>query len=200
MTLARGFLACALFILSAGVVRADGISPNDPKIIVGRETGSMSITASPFTVPVNSSGGGIFNFDNATVHDWIGMILTVTFPNGAEAMAAAVSCSNDVLTDIYSSCSSERHGRTVTITLTGGVITPCSEGTCSLDSKFFVDLNDDATLHDHGKANGMGGWKGDIIEGRAITTPEPATLPLLISGLGGIWLWRKRHIVAESKS
>jgi hypothetical protein len=174
---------------TALVVRADGISPNDPKIIVGRGTGSTLVTALHFVVPVDLGGGGIFNFDNATGQDWVGLILTVNFPNAAAAKAAAVSCSSDV----FSACSPERHGKILTITLTGGEITPCSDSSCSMDSEFFVDLNDGATLHNHGKANGKGGWEKDIIEGQAITTaPEPAALSLLLSGLGGIWLWRKR--------
>jgi hypothetical protein len=192
MRLDRGLLSCALLLSTALVVRADGISPSDPKIIVGRGTGSTLVTALQFVVPVDLGGGGIFNFDNATGQDWIGLILTVNFKNAADAKAAAVSCSSD----LFSTCSPERHGKILTITLTGGEITPCSDSSCSMDSEFFVDLNDGATLHSHGKANGNGGWKKDIIEGQiigqAIPAPEPAVLPLLLSGLGGIWLWRKR--------
>lgn len=192
MMLGRALLGWTLLLSTALVARADGISAGDPKIIVGRGTGSMPVTALQFKVPIDAGGGGIVNFDNETGQDWVGLILTVTFPNAVAAKAAAFSCSNDLLTSVFSACSSERHGKILTITLTKGEITPCSGTSCSMDSEFFVDLNNGATLHDHGKKNGNGGWKGDAIVGQAITTPEPTTLPFLLSGLGGIWLWRKR--------
>ena len=192
MKLARLLFLGALVLSSALIVRADGISPIDPTIIIGRGTGSAPITALQFPVPIGSNGGGIFYFDNATGQNWIGLTLTVTFKDANAAMAAAVSCSNgSILSDVFSACSSKRQGKILTISLTGGQITPCVGESCSLTSEFFVDLNDGATLHNHGKANGKGGWKGDTIQAQAIT-PEPATLLLLLSGLGGIWMCRKR--------
>jgi PEP-CTERM putative exosortase interaction domain len=185
----RMLLGCVLVLSSALGVYADGISPDDPQIIVGRGSGSTAVTTFQFSVPIGPNGGGIFDFDNRSGQDWVGLILTVTFPTAADAMAA-VSCSSS----IFTTCGSSRHGRIVTITFTGGEITDCSASPCSLDSEFFLDLNNADSLSNHGHANGdgKGNWKNDTISGQAITTPEPTTLPLLLAGLGGIYLWRKR--------
>jgi hypothetical protein len=149
---------------TALVVRADGISPSDPKIIVGRGTGSTLVTALQFVVPVDLGGGGIINLDNATGQDWVGLILTVNFKNAADAKAAAVSCSSDV----FSACSLERHGKILTITLTGGEITPCSNSPCSTDSEFFVDLNDGATSTQSWQGNGNEGGKRISLKAKSL--------------------------------
>ena len=198
MRLGRVLSVLVVLLSSALVIHADSISPSDPQIIVGRgRLDSTMITKSPFGVPVDSSGGGIFNFDNATGNEWTGLMLTITFPNAVDAKAAAVSCSNgDILSNIYTDCSSDRQGRTLTITLTGGGIDSCSGGSCPLDTQFFIDLNTGDSLNAHGNPNGVGGWNNkdgkDTIEVQSLTTPEPGTLALLLTGLGGFWLRRKR--------
>jgi hypothetical protein len=59
-------LACVLMSLSALIARADSVSPSDPKIIIGKRTGSTPITTLEFSVPVSLNNGGIFVFDNAS--------------------------------------------------------------------------------------------------------------------------------------
>lgn len=188
MTLSRAVLVSSLVFLGAVVTQADSISPGDPKIIVGRGVDSISITTLQFSVPVDTSGGGIFDFDNGTAFDWSGLKLTITFPNAVDAKAAGVSCSNgDISSDIFSDCTSERQGRTLTIFLTGGEIAPCVGSSCPIDSEFFVDLNTGGH-----NPHGQGGWKTDTIEVQALTTPEPGTLVLLVAGLGAFWVPWKR--------
>jgi len=190
---------CALLLASA-LVRADSFSFRDPKIVIGRGTGSMPITMLTFGVTVNPNGGGILDFDNATGKIWTGLILTITFPN-AEAAKAAILCSST----IFSSCTDTRHGKIVTAKLTDGEITSCTTSRCPLDSEFFINLNDPG-VHGH---NGKGGWKGDVIEARALTTtavPEPDAFLLLVTGLGGICgIWslgkqscRRRRLLNDS--
>jgi len=52
--------------LSALIARADSVSRSDPKIIIGKGTGSTPITTLEFSVPVSFNNGGIFVFDNAS--------------------------------------------------------------------------------------------------------------------------------------
>lgn len=173
-------LVVSTLLFASALVRADSISFSDPKIVIGRGTGSMAITMLTFGVTVNPNGGGILDFDNATGKIWTGLILTITFPN-AEAAKEAILCSST----IFSSCTKTRHGKTVTAKLTDGEIAFCTTSPCPLDSEFFINLNDPGS-HGH---NGKGGWKGDVIQARAVTTPavpEPDAFLLLVTGLGGI--------------
>jgi PEP-CTERM motif len=189
MGLRKLLFGCPLVFLCAISVRADSMASNDPKIIVGRGSDATPITSLNFSLPVNSSGGGFFDFENASGQDWVGLILTVTFPNAADAKAAAVSCT----TDIFSNCLNSRHGTTLTITFGGGgMIVPCLTSICPADSEFIVDLNDADTLTHHGNPGGKGGWRNDLIQVQALTTPEPATYSLLLLGLIAIPLSRKR--------
>jgi hypothetical protein len=190
---------CALAF--SGTIHANSVPLSDPKIVIGRGSDSTPITSLTFGVQIDPTGGGILNFDNATGRNWTGLILTIQFPNAVAAKAAGVSCSNgDVLSNIFTACTSERHGRTLTIDLAHGEIKFCSTSPCPLDSEFFIDLND-PNIHCH---NGKGGWKGDVIEAQALTAatvPEPATLLLQgigIGGICGIWVQRKRFYRANN--
>ena len=182
-------LVVGTLLFASALVRADSIPLSDPKIVIGRGTDSSSITTLTFGVTVDPNGGGILDFDNATGKIWTGLILTIKFPN-AEAAKAAILCSST----IFSSCTEMRHGKIVTAKLTHGEITFCTTSPCPLDSEFFINLNDPG-VNGH---NGKGGWKGDVIQARALTTsavPEPATFLLQVTGLGGIcgiWILRKQ--------
>lgn len=189
-----GLLLLSTLVLSSSItVHADSIPLNDPRIIISRGQDSERITTLHFAVAVNAAGGGIENFDNASGKEWVGLIVTVQFPNVNAAMAAGVSCSNgDVLSNIFSSCSSVLHGKILTITLTHGLISFCTSSRCPDNTEFFVDLNDPNVSGDNGK----GGWTGAIIEAEAIpetVVPEPETFLLEFSGLGAVWgFWSLR--------
>jgi hypothetical protein len=186
MRIGRFLLGGALVLSSALVVHADGISPSDPKILIGRGSGSKPIKTLSFSVAADFKGGGFFPFDNATGQDWVGLILTVTFKNAVDAKAA-LTCESDIFNS--NDCASSRHGITDTFTFSGGKGIP-------KNSEFFLDLNDDGTLNgNHGRESDVGGFK--MVTLTATTAPEPATLPLLLAGLVGIWLWRTRKIHRE---
>lgn len=192
MRLRKSFLCCFVILFSAVGSRADGIDANDPKIIVGRGSDATQISSLNFPVLVNQSTGGNFlEFENDSGQDWVGLIITVTFPNALAAKNAAISCLSDIFSPCQTPPPTSRHGKTLTIIFTGGgTILTCSPPLpCPADSEFFVDLNTDDTLTKH--SNGKGGWKNDIIEVQAIPAPEPATLALLLAGLCAL-LIRKR--------
>jgi hypothetical protein len=193
MRLRKSFLCCFVILFSAVGSRADGIDADDPKIIVGRGSDATQISSLNFPVLVNQSTGGNFlEFENDSGQDWVGLIITVTFPNALAAKNAAISCLSDIFSPCQTPPPTSRHGQTLTIIFTGGgtIVTCATTINCPADSEFFVDLNTGDTLTKH--SNGNGGWKNDTIEVQAIPAPEPATLALLLAGLTALLLIRKR--------
>jgi len=205
MRLSRVLFVCVPVLSTALIVRADGISSNDPpKIIVGRGGSSTSITMLNVfeSVPIASAGGGVSTFLNATGQTATGLTLDVIFKNPGKAKALVSPCDTGAIfdpatqlaTNIFTTCQADVVSKNkVEFIFAGGTISPNSP-----NNDFFVDLNTkDNSFHPNKHGDG-GDWikNGDSIsvELTALTAaaPEPGVLLLLLSGLGGIWLLRKR--------
>jgi hypothetical protein len=183
MRLNRAFIVAALLLLGASSIRADGVSSNDPRIIIGKGVDSKPVGQS-FLVPVDISGGGVGDFDNGSATQNIIELIFRAQLNKKDT----VTCAPDVF---FGECTvTSDRGNKVTITFSdplNGGIPPGAD--------FFVGLDD------MGKKTG--GWKQDGVkdlQAQAVfaTVPEPGTFLLLLSGIGSIWLSRKRRSSPET--
>lgn len=185
MKLAGVFVLCVLILGTAVDVHADGI-PTDARIIVGHgDPPKPKPVGQSFPVLVDqTTGGGTDVFVNGSATQSIVELIFTAMLNKKDT----INCVADDV--IFGHCSvTIDKGNKVTIIfddpLSGGIL-PLAD--------FFVGLNDS------GKTTG--GWKKDglkHLDAQAVfatTAPEPGAGWLLITGLGGVWLWRKQHTAA----
>ena len=180
----QGILVAALFCLAAITVHADGV-PSDARIIVG-SGGDPNAVGQFFLVPVDSSGGSnsMDDFLNGSAtQNIIELIFTAKL-----SKKDSITCVPDVF---FGKCTATvDNGNKATI-----IFSDPLNGGIPPGVTFFVGLNDP------GKSTG--GWKNDGVkdlDAQAFfaVTPEPGTLLLLLSGLGSIWLMRKRESSPET--
>ncbi len=173
MKLRLCLFALGLLLVSAATVRADGIPPGDPEIIVGEGTGSFTVTSLPFSffIPgdttgckVNNLTGQCFNSFNDT-GGTIGS-LVITFPT-------AVSNVTCLALSFFATCTPSGNDAVYT----GGAGIPNG-------IHFFIFFQD------------------GFPDGRytVSTVPEPATLGLLVTGLSAIYAGRKLRKRAASRT
>jgi PEP-CTERM motif len=172
-------LATALVSLTAVTNYADGVPPDDPKIIVGHGADADDCGLI-FTITVNVKGGGHKPCRNVSGVDWSGINFFVTLPVGelvtptCPNSSAFMGCSKAII-------SQSGGTETVEIMFFDGEI-----GHMKNDSLFFVSLNDNSS-----DTEGSGHWPvGTVITGDAVV-PEPGTLLLFASGLGVFCLRRR---------
>jgi hypothetical protein len=56
-------------------------TPADPHVIFDTAVAGLPVRpADGFSIPVNAKGGGVFNFQNVSRNDWVGVDLFVTLP------------------------------------------------------------------------------------------------------------------------
>jgi hypothetical protein len=185
MKFASVFVLFVLLLATAVDIHADGIPP-DARIIVGHgDPPPPTHVGQFFPVPVDQiTGGGTDDFVNSSTNQSIIELIFTAMLNKKDT----INCVADDV--IFGHCSvTIDKGNKVTIIfddpLSGGILPGAG---------FFVDLNDS------GKTTGS--WKKDglkHLDAQAVfatTVPEPGASLLLITGLGGVWLWRKRHASA----
>lgn len=184
MKLSQVFFVAILVSLAAITVRADGVS-GDARVIVGKDgPHPHSVGHTSFFPGVDPNGGGMDVFVNSTSQDIVELIFTATLKK-----ADTITCTPDAY---FGKCTIDGDGNSVKVAK-GGMVTITFDdplnGGIPPGGDFFVELNDV-----HGKDKG--GWGSDGVaelDAQPVFTPEPATLLLLLSGFGSIWLRRKRE-------
>jgi len=173
-------IACAIVLCCATAAFADSIP--DPTIIIKDPvcTGSCTQVGTNFSFGVPSSGTGTLFFQNASHTNWFTLRLTET-----GVPASAITCIQNVF--VNCSVGTLSNGKTF-IFLSGlgnglpGITTGeffsitfgCNKGTCP-PWPGGLDFNGIANL-------------------KSATVPEPATMALFLTGIGGI-LMRRRRLV-----
>jgi hypothetical protein len=167
--------ACVLgMVLSVCAVAAHASSINDPKVIINDPVGCPSnacvtVTGTTFGFAVPSAGFGNLHFLNASGVTWSSLILTET-----GVAAVNISCSSDVFSCAVVAFG--QNGAKIVLTSLGGgagipngnsfeVILSCVNSNC---------------------------WPGGMdIDAAANAVPEPASMALMLTGLGALLTRRK---------
>jgi len=164
-----------LGIVLAVCTVAANASGIDPTVIIRDPLGCPSnacipVTGLTFGFQVPSAGFGVLHFLNSSGVTWHSLILTET-----GVAAANVACSSDVF-----SCSVlalGQNGAKIVLTATGGALSGIPNG-----HSFEIIL---------GCVN-SNCWPGGLqFEATANAVPEPATMALMLTGMGALFARRK---------
>lgn len=175
---------------------ADSLPGNDPTIGVKGGHCCSPLNDLNFSFTIDGQGGGIFNFLNDTNTDWISLTLFASAPDDSSFTCDPVNFGH-----LFENCTTTvtgelGHGQeavTIFFSGTGGcdlLTNSCFPG-IPQGSDFFFNLNDNY-------CNGedcSGGWTPNFtVQGFANqpSVPEPASIFLVLTGLGGIVARRRR--------
>lgn len=168
--------ACVLgMVLAVCALAAHADSINDPRIIVRDPVGCPSnacvtVTGNTFGFTVPSAGFGNLHFLNASGATWTSLILTET-----GVAAPNISCAADVFSCAVVAFGS--NGAKIVLTATGGAFTGIPNG-----NSFEILLS----------CVNSNCWPGGLqVDAAANAVPEPATMALMLTGLGAFFTRRK---------
>jgi hypothetical protein len=189
MKTVRAAMIAALLLLTAGAAKADSVPGNDPNIgVKGGHHSPLAPAGLNFSFTIDAQGGGIFDFTNDTDVTWNTLVLTATAPLGS-----IFQCNGF---DLFQHCTVNSTGQNgdgtegVLIQFFG--VSELSSGSgIPPGGQFFFNLNDDFNCNEEC----VGGWTpGSTVNGTANAqiTPEPASIVLVLTGLGGIVARRRR--------
>jgi hypothetical protein len=193
----------AALSLAASVTHA-GTVP-DPKILVAGSGYSQALYEPDFSFTANSTGGGSFDFYNASNIDWENLSISTAMPYGfIDDVWVALDSPTyyDVSSDLFTGSSLSFGSNSLTILFSGHdgghpgipsvIFIPRDKGDYESPkgSHFSVNLDNDGTP-------GLGGWLGEdggplVFNATANAVPEPGTIVLLLGGLLAMGLRSRR--------
>jgi hypothetical protein len=170
--------ACVLGMVLAVCTVAANASGIDPSVIIRDPVGCptnncVPVTGLTFSFQVPSAGFGVLHFLNSSGVTWTSLILTET-----GVAAANVTCSSDVFSCGISAFG--QNGAKMVLLATGGALSGIPNG-----NSFEIVL---------GCVNSIC-WPGGLqFDATANTVPEPATMALLLTGIGALVTRRKLRV------
>lgn len=171
----RAFASALIVLTFAASAQA---TPIDPHIRFGAAVSGIPVTpVDAFSWQANSKGGGVFNFQNLTGNDWVGVDVHVTLPIGVTITCQTVA--------FFSACDF-----TAMASKTPGMLDydigfdePETNGVTN-KAVFSLNMNDLIDDHPNMDPNGKGGWGANtMLTAETTVTPEPASFLLLGSGM-----------------
>lgn len=187
----RAFVSALMVLTFAAAAQATAI---DPHIRFGAAVAGVPITpVDAFSWQANSNGGGVFNFQNLTGNDWVGVNVLVTLPTGATIVCETVAffapgCS-------FHETASKIPGMS---DYDIGFDEPETNGVTN-KAVFSLNMNDPIDDHPNLGPNGKGGWGANtMLTAETTVTPEPASFLLLGSGVVLIGAMRRLRRIYKS--
>jgi hypothetical protein len=183
--------ASALIVLTFSA--ATQATPIDPHIRFGAAVAGIPITpVDAFSWQANSNGGGVFNFQNLTGNDWVGVDVLVTLPTGVTITCQTVA--------FFSGCKFKETASKIPgmSDYDIGFDEPETNGVTN-KTVFSLNMNDPIDDHPNMDPNGKGGWGANtMLTAETTVTPEPASFLLLGSGVVLIGAMRRLRGIYKS--
>ena len=178
------FFLAFLLLGSAALAYADGA---DPRMIVSDPIcgeGCVSVEGTSFSFQSDANGGGFLTFQNVSGIDWFSLLIE-TGSTPFKVLADTVTCE----TNAFESCQVFDLEGGITAMYFSGTNPDGPFGIRNLDV-FTIELNDVQGLD----GGGWGAFRNfDATANVASPVPEPATLTLMVAGLGAL-LAKKKYL------
>ncbi len=191
-------------------------NPIDPRMVVGGNATSDPIFGLTFQFQINESGGGFFDFANASGINWTNLSLTTKTPLDGNNNPITDPGAYNIYSDLFArnTILFKNDFSDITVLFFGtdsnhpGIpFDPAYEEKDFLldnsnslrlppfGSHFYISLNDVDNIPGIDNSDGAGGWVPGAIVYGAANVPEPGTLTLLLSGILaiGISVSRRRR-------
>jgi len=187
------FLAVLCVCIAAVSVRADEVPDGLIKMGRGSDPSPTSDSCQEhFTINLNSNGGGIKNCINTSNDVWIGLEITAAIPSNSTVTCVTLIFANCTFTTSMIGNGNSGKKQVDIILYGGAVITTGSkqQTDCTVIpsplSCFFLNFNDGSNDNPLAPGGwfGFDGKRGGTVKVDAITAPEPATVFLIVAGLG----------------
>lgn len=179
----QAFVFTVATLLFSAIARA---TPADPQVIFDTIIPGVPVTpVDAFSFHANGNGGGVFNFENVSGNDWVGMDFFVSLPPGTE-----IGCGPAPFFAVCEVTSTNMPNGMAMYDI--GFDEPLTGGISDTEG-FGLDMNNPIDNHPNLDPNGVGGWGAFAsLEVVATTTaPEPASFLLLGSGIVAIGAFRR---------